>query len=256
MAAKDNGVPPWENDVHIILAAKGGIGKTYIASLLAQYAANAGKPMQVLDLDQSNAMLARIPSLHAEKIDLLTDSRFDSVKFDAVVKRMATEPGPYLLDVGASTYQDVLRYLTKYKILGLLAAQKRRVLIHSVIVGGPEMPDTVSNFNDMAASVQGKQVIVWVNPLRGPVRSGGKDFHEMSVFENNTSKVLGLVELALPDEATMADLHQLALHGGTLLTANDVEELDFITKHRLGVHKDELFDNIAPLWRELDATNR
>lgn len=256
MDAKGNGLLPWENDVHIVLAAKGGIGKTYVASLLAQYADNAGKPMHVLDLDQSNAMLARIPSLNAEKIDLLTDRRFDSSKFDAVVKRMATEPGPYLLDVGASTYQDVWRYITKYKIIPLLSAQKRRVLIHSVIVGGPEMPDTVSSFNDMAGSVTGKQIIVWINPVRGPVRVGGKDFEQMSVYQSNVSKVLAVVELPGADEATMSDLHQLALNQGTLLTIEETEDLDFIAKHRLGVHKDELFEHIAPLWRDLDADNR
>jgi len=44
MARNGNGsVSGWENDVHIVLAAKGGIGKTYISSLLAQYAASKGR---------------------------------------------------------------------------------------------------------------------------------------------------------------------------------------------------------------------
>ena len=241
----------WENDIHIVLAAKGGIGKTYVAGLFAQYAAQQGRPMKVLDLDQSNAMLARIPSLKAESISLLSDARFDSTKFDALLKRMVSEPGPYILDVGASTFQDVWRYFLKYKVFSLLKAQGRRVIVHSVIVGGPELPDTLTSFGDVASNVPEMQVIVWINPIRGAVVMNQKTFRDMNVFENNQDKVLGIINLPEADEATLSDLHLMALKRSTLTTADSCDDLDFIAKHRLAVHRDELFDQVGSVWEAI-----
>jgi cellulose biosynthesis protein BcsQ len=81
-------------DIHIVLGAKGGIGKTYVSSILAQYAQHKQSPMKVRDLDQSNSMLARIPSLDAREVDLLSDGKFDSAKMDAFLGDIMQEPGP------------------------------------------------------------------------------------------------------------------------------------------------------------------
>ena len=256
MGAKENGAElGWENDVHIVLAAKGGIGKTYISSLLAQYAASNGKPMKVFDLDQSNAMLARIPSLHATPIQLLKDARFDTGLFDDLLRRIVSESGPFLLDVGASTFQDLWRYFDKYKAVSLLKAQKRRVIIHSVLVGGPEMPDTISSFADMAKAVPGKQIIVWLNPVRGEIAMAGKTFEQMSVYANNLDKVLAVVDLPAADESTLKDLHQLALKNETLSTLEDDAEFDFIAKHRLTVHRGEIYDAMGSVWGALGGSS-
>jgi hypothetical protein len=50
--------------------------------------------MKVRDLDQSNSMLARIPSLDAREVDLLSDGKFDSAKMDAFLGDIMQEPGP------------------------------------------------------------------------------------------------------------------------------------------------------------------
>jgi|GEM_PF-638221 len=241
----------WENDIHIVLAAKGGIGKTFVASLFAQYADYCGKPMKVLDLDQSNQMLARVPSLHAEAVPLLSDKRFDSAKMDGLIKRMVSEPGPYILDVGASTFIDMWRYFIKYQMFALLKAQGRRVIIHSVVVGGPEMPDTLKSFLDVVSVVPDRQVIVWLNPVRGAIADGGKRFLEMSLYVANQEKVLGVIDLPEADEATLGDLHTMTLNLHTLSTVNECEELEFFSKHRVSIHRELLFSQIGDTWEVL-----
>lgn len=241
----------WDRDIHIVLAAKGGIGKTYVSSLFAQYATRQSRAMKVLDLDQSNAMLARIPSLNAEKVELLSDSRFDSTKMDALVKRMVTEPGPYVLDVGASTFQDVWRYFVKYKMFSLLKAQGRRVIVHSVIVAGPEMPDTINSFVDVAKELPEEQIILWINPIRGAVVHNGKGFLDMGVFREHANKVLGVVNLPEPDEATLADLHAMGVKLQTLSTVENCDQLEFFSKHRLSIHRESLFAQIDTVWEAI-----
>jgi len=246
----------WENDIHIVLAAKGGIGKTFVASLFAQFAERSGKAMKVLDLDQSNDMLARLPSLHAESISLLSDKRFDAAKMDALIKRMVTEPGPYILDVGASTFIDAWRYFIKYQMFALLKKQGRRVIIHSVIVGGPEMPDTMKSFQDVASVVPDRQVIVWLNPIRGSVAMAGKSFVEMSLYSDNVDKVLGVIQLPEADEATLGDLHTMGLKLYTLSTVDECDDLEFFSKHRLTIYREELFGQIGDTWEVLVGDSR
>jgi len=110
------------------------------------------------------------------------------------------------------------------------------------------MPDTLNSFSDMAKAVPGKQIVVWLNPLRGDVAMSGKTFGEMSVYASNADKVMGVVDLHAADESTIADLHQLALKKETLSSLDDLESFDFIAKHRLTVHRGELFEAMGSIW--------
>jgi CO dehydrogenase nickel-insertion accessory protein CooC1 len=71
-----------------VLQGKGGVGKTYIASLIAQYLRDKGEPVACLDTDPVNASFARIPALAAKPIDLLIEDKINVEEMDA----MATEP--------------------------------------------------------------------------------------------------------------------------------------------------------------------
>jgi len=239
--------------LHIVFTAKGGVGKSYVSSLLAQYADSSGEPMRVLDLDQSNAMLARLPDLKAETVDLLTDSKFDDAKLDKIVRRMMTEPDTYLIDIGASTFQDVWRYFFENQVLELLRDEGVRVVVHCVLVGGVELPDTLSSFSQVAKKVSGRDVIVWLNPLRGPVTANGKSFSEMKAFEDHKAKILAIVALPTPDDAVMTELRSLGLMRKTLLGVDSVDELDFLSKHRLKRHRDQIFKSIGDVWGDING---
>ena len=245
-----------ENAIHMILAAKGGIGKTYIGSLFAQYGISKGIPLRPLDLDQSNAMLSRISSLKAEEIDLLSDSRFDAKKMDALMQRVATEPGPFLLDVGASSFQDVWRYLVKYKMLEGLKAEGRQVILHCVIVGGPELPDVLNGFNEVANLANDRQIVVWLNSLRGPIQSGDKTFVDMNVFQKNEAKVIQVVNIPQADEATLEDLYTVGSKRMTLLDADRSAEFPFFARYRLAAYRDQVFQQLDVLWKELADDHR
>jgi MinD-like ATPase involved in chromosome partitioning or flagellar assembly len=243
-------------DIHIVLGAKGGIGKTYVASLLAQYATRSNAPMKVLDLDQSNSMLARIPSLNARAVDLLTDAKFDSQKMDALLETMMKDDGPFLIDVGASTFVEVWRYLTKYGILSGIEAEGFRLVIHTVIVGGPEMADVLAGLKEIISKIEGRQVVVWLNPIRGKIERNGKTFQESEVYKLAKDKILALVPMSDADEATLNDLHRMAQDKHTLLTVDSVEQYQFFTKRRLKTYRDELFIQLDGVWSAINGAER
>jgi ribosomal protein S13 len=243
-------------DIHIVLGAKGGIGKTYVASILAQYAIKNKAPMKVLDLDQSNSMLSRIPSLGAREVDLLSDAKFDSQKMDTLLETMMKEDGPYLIDVGASTFVEVWRYLTKYGILAGIEAEGFRLVIHTVIVGGPEMADVLAGLKEIGSRTEGRQIVVWLNPIRGKIERKGKVFADFEVYKAVKDKVLAIVPMNDADEATLKDLHKLAQDKHTLLTVDSVDEYQFFTKRRLTTYRNELFEQLDGVWSAINGTER
>jgi hypothetical protein len=243
-------------DIHIVLGAKGGIGKTYVSSILAQYAQHKQSPMKVRDLDQSNSMLARIPSLDAREVDLLSDGKFDSAKMDAFLGDIMQEPGPYLIDVGASTFTEVWRYLTKYGILQGIEAEGFRLIVHAVVVGGPEMADVLSGFSEMAEQTTSRNVVVWLNPVRGPIRRDGKNFEHFAAYRSAEEKVLAVVSMNDADEATVRDLHRLAQDNETLLTLDKSEVYPFFMKRRLQTYRNELFEQLDRVWSLINGAER
>ena len=243
-AAKSNQM----HDVHLVLAPKGGVGKSFIASLLAQFSIDRGQKMRVLDLDQSNATVAGFKALGGQPIDLLSDGGFDTDKMDAVMDILVNEPGPFIMDVGASVFQDTWRYFTKYDISRGLEERNRRLVYHVVLCGGTETVHGLGGFDAIAEASQGRQMVVWVNPFRGPVELDGTDFLNMNVYRKHEGKVLAVVILPVTDKATMNDLSAIGKLNLVLDEAKSEPSIFFPSKQRLRVYRNEVFRQIATAW--------
>src|SRR5713226_6726048 len=79
--------------IHLSLQGKGGVGKSLIASILAQYFLHHGVEIHCLDTDPVNQTLSQYSALGAEHLELLRDGRIDSRGFDALMERLLTEDG-------------------------------------------------------------------------------------------------------------------------------------------------------------------
>lgn len=73
--------------VHFILQAKGGVGKTFVASLLAQFYREKAAPLVCLDTDPVNGSFSAIRTLEARHVSLLADDRIDVEALDELVER-------------------------------------------------------------------------------------------------------------------------------------------------------------------------
>jgi len=57
--------------VHIVMQGKGGVGKSFGSSILAQYIRTKSAPVRCLDTDPVNATFAQYRVIEAEQIDVL-----------------------------------------------------------------------------------------------------------------------------------------------------------------------------------------
>src|SRR4051812_2910554 len=57
--------------VHLVLGSKGGVGKSHVASLVAQHLQERGRPLACIDADVLNETLSDLKALRAAPVHVL-----------------------------------------------------------------------------------------------------------------------------------------------------------------------------------------
>src|ERR1700730_16197017 len=100
--------------VHLILQGKGGVGKSFIAALLAQYLQEKGVAVRCFDADPVNSTLASFPALNTTKLDLIESvdqaTRINPRRSDDLVEQIAGQPpeSHVIVDTGSSAFVPLL----------------------------------------------------------------------------------------------------------------------------------------------------
>jgi hypothetical protein len=161
--------------VHFVMQAKGGVGKSTVAVLLAEYMIERELPLQCFDTDPSNATLYEFGGLNAEYVQSLKGFRVGESMFDPMMSKiLKTKDKAMLVDVGTSNYLPMMSYLRDADLFSVLAEQERQVYVHVPIVGGADHAETMQGLEFMSGFVGGKggRVVVWENDLRGVASCG------------------------------------------------------------------------------------
>ncbi len=188
------------NKVHFILQAKGGVGKSFVASLLAQqYLSREGGAVVCIDTDPANRTLAGYKALGARQVNILapgSTSRIDPRAFDALLNSIAEESADFIVDSGASSFLALTDYLVETRAIAALLEVGKEVHLHTVITGGQALRDTLVGFDSLAseAPLEAK-LVVWLNEYFGPIEVEGKGFRELTVYERHRSRVTALVTI-------------------------------------------------------------
>jgi adenylylsulfate kinase-like enzyme len=147
--------------VHLSLQGKGGVGKSLVASLLAQYFKHRkGKPVRCIDADPVNQTLAQYKELGAERLDLLREGSIDQRAFDGMMECLLTESGVFVVDNGASTFIPLWNYMLENNAVALLKASGRRIFVHCVLTGGQALADTLSGFARIAETTGERNIVL------------------------------------------------------------------------------------------------
>ena len=75
-----------EAAIHLSLQGKGGVGKSLVASILAQYFIHRGTTIRCIDTDPVNQTFAQYKRLPVERVKLIRDGGIDQRGFDALME--------------------------------------------------------------------------------------------------------------------------------------------------------------------------
>jgi CobQ/CobB/MinD/ParA nucleotide binding domain len=235
--------------VHVILQAKGGVGKSYVAAIVAQYYRNRQCPVRCFDTDPGNATLTQYKALDVEHVgDLIQGGVINQKRFDPLIERLMNGDGISVVDTGASTFLPFWNYVLENEVLALLENQGRRVYMHCVVTGGQAMKDTLNGLDRLAQTTTQKSIIVWLNEFFGEVRDGSRPFEQFKLAQDLAPKLVGSVLIRKRNPDTFEDdLQQMLRTRLTFEEAIVSADFSLVSKQRLQIVRRELFEQMDEL---------
>ena len=235
-----------------MLAPKGGCGKTYVASLIAQALLERGEPVVCFDTDRENASLRDIPSLKAEPVSLFlpNSDEIDINAMDGMTERMLGEDTHFVLDNGATSFAPLSRYFVQDGIADAVAESGKKMVVHTIVAGGQELVQTGRGFDSVASQFPASaDMVLWLNEHHGPVDGAdGASFEQTPLYQKHKGRLLAIVRLARLHPGTFgANLAGMLQRGLTFAEADQSGEFFVIAKQRLRQVWRPIRDQLAPV---------
>ncbi|EAU7917999.1 MULTISPECIES: nucleotide-binding protein [Pseudomonadota] len=232
--------------IHMVLQGKGGVGKSAIAAIIAQYKMDKGQTPLCIDTDPVNATFEGYKALNVRRLNIMDGDEINSRNFDTLVELIAPTKDDVVIDNGASSFVPLSHYLISNQVPALLQEMGHELVIHTVVTGGQALLDTVSGFAQLASQFPAEALfVVWLNPYWGPIEHEGKSFEQMKAYTANKARVSSIIQIpALKEETYGRDFSDMLQERLTFDQALADESLTIMTRQRLKIVRRGLFEQL------------
>ena len=233
--------------VHMVLQGKGGVGKSFASSMIAQYLLDRGENPVCIDADPVNATFAGFTKFNAEKVRLLEDGEINPRRFDEMMELIDRSNDTVIVDSGASSYTPLSAYMFDNGVPDLLHERGRQLVLHILVVGGQGLLDTVTGFASIAAAFSEKTaIVVWLNPYHGAIQHDGKSFEQLKAYLEHKKRVTSIITLPdLKEQTYGVDVRDMLKRSRTFAEALADPDVPLMQRHRLGRVRNAVFAELA-----------
>jgi hypothetical protein len=147
--------------MHLIGGEKGGVGKSLVSRLLAQYFIDRGVPFKGYDSDKSHGALLRFYADYAQPV--IVDSY---AALDAVIEAAAQEPRErVLVDLAAQTHLFLSRWMDDSGLLDVASDMGLSLVYWHVMDSGRDSVDLLRKLLDQFGDRM--KLVIVLNEVRG-----------------------------------------------------------------------------------------
>ncbi len=185
--------------IHLIGGEKGGVGKSVVARLLAQYWIDRETPWTGFDTDRSHGALLRYYSGYAEPLEV---GRLENL--DRIMEAASGEDVNVLVDLAAQTERDVHNWAETGAVLDLAEELGIDLYLWHVMDDGKDSVNLLANLIERYGQ-KGRYVLV-LN------RGRGEDFgmfHESPAKQRAAELGAAIIELKALHKPTMQRIDRL-----------------------------------------------
>lgn len=241
------------DEVHFVIQGKGGVGKSFVASILAEYFSDRLENLRCYDTDPVNHTFSTYRAFNVENVKVFDDGVIDGTAFDALIMEVA-EPGvSAVIDNGATTFIPLLNYMDTQLIYDLLADQGKTVVIHTIVAGGGAHQETVAGFKQIAEETpESVKLVVWLNELHGKVAYLNNLFTDSPVYKKFESRVWATITMEKPSDLFAKAIEDKRADGFSFKQALDGEDrpgqkikYNLLERQRLKITRDKFFDQLT-----------
>lgn len=232
--------------VHITLQGKGGIGKSFVSLMLAQYIKQHDPNVLCIDTDPVNATFSSFPGLRVHSIALIEDNVINERHFDEMMEQIVNADGNVVVDNGAASFVPLSSYLIDNEAFDVIRNAGKHVIVHSVIAGGLAQDNTISDFRALASQLpSGVDMVVWLNEHFGPIEADGKGFREMKAYLDNEHRVTAVIEVPKRTENTYGkDIGSMLKQHLTFEEALESNMFFLMSKQRIKIVQRGIFEQL------------
>lgn len=234
--------------INLILQAKGGVGKSLVASILTQYLISIGTNPLCVDLDPSNTTYSDIKALHVRFINIIDESNeVNTRKFDELMDLIAKTKTDMVIDSGSNSFIQLSNYLITNQIPTLVSELGHELVIHTVITGGESMFDTINSFGQLASQTpETTPFIIWLNSYHGKLEVQGKTFEETKAYTQFVGRIRGMITMPEFKKETFGqDFINMTSDKKTFEEFINNERIPLMQRHRMKVLKDTWYKAIG-----------
>jgi hypothetical protein len=233
--------------IHIMLQGKGGVGKSFGCSALAQFYNFNDRKVTLIDTDPVNATFAGYEALNVQRLELMNaQKQINPRYFDELIQIIDATDCDIIIDNGASSFVPLTHYLISNDVPALLKEMGHELVIHTVITGGQALFDTVSGLGQLASQFpQEAEFVVWLNPFWGAIEHEGKTFEQMKAYRDNKARISSVVHVPNLDPDTFGkDLSNMLQDRVTFDQAIANPDLSIMNRQRLKLIRSQLFSQL------------
>jgi GTPase SAR1 family protein len=230
----------------ITLQGKGGVGKSLLTVAFAQWLVDRGRSVACIDTDTLNPTLLQYQPLKATHIRLSQNHVIDPRALDALVGIVSEAPdeAQVVVDVGSNGFETLMAYEVENGVFALLADLGHRVVVQTVIAGGPDAEETIKGTMALLEATD-VPLILWLNEHLGPLEIHGQPIAQAAFLHAAGDRILGTVLLPARTKATFGKDTEEMLRQ-RLTFAQAIAQFDLMPRTRIRRVRDEL-------WAQLDA---
>jgi hypothetical protein len=237
--------------VHFIMQGKGGVGKSFVASLLAQYHLEKSLPVVCVDADPINATFSRYQAFGAKQFDLMENNEVELAKCDELIESMLEEDSHFVVDTGVASFLPMCNYLIGYGAVESLAEAGKTVVIHTIVTGGQAMLDTLENFSRLASQLpEAIEMMVWLNEHFGPVSAKDKEFEQMKAYQEHGQRIQGIIRLPKQESLFGRNVKTMLEKWLTFDEAITGHDFRILERQRLTMVRRSLFEQMSAVMKE------
>jgi hypothetical protein len=150
-----------QSKIHLVGGEKGGVGKSMVSRLLAQYFIDQQWPFVGFDTDRSHGALMRFYADYASPV--LAD-RYEAL--DRIIESAAEQPGRrVLVDLAAQTHEPLVRWMEESGVLDMANLSGFALQYWHVMDSGRDSVDLLTRLLDRFG--QRLHYVLVLNQLRG-----------------------------------------------------------------------------------------
>ncbi|MDB5804870.1 MAG: mobilization protein [Betaproteobacteria bacterium] len=223
------------SNLHFIGGEKGGVGKSLVSRILAQYCIDHGLPFIGFDSDKSHGALTRFYTDYAAPV--VVD---DYKSLDRIVETAVASPGErVIVDLAAQTHQPLVRWLEDSGVLDICGGLGLTLTYWHVMDAGRDSVDLLQRLLDHFGARL--NLVVVLNAIRGDQFTILNDSGQRERAEQLGARVITLGHLS---DATMQKID--ARSTSFWAAVNHTEgNLGLLERQRVKVWLNRAYEQIA-----------